>query len=276
MTNYASLLAFAHQLADAAGAVIRPCFGAHGTVDAKADNSPVTEADRAAERVMREMIRAQFPDHAIYGEEFGITHHASRTTHHGFIWVLDPIDGTRAFIAGKKEWGTLIALCENGAPFLGILDQPVTGERWSAVKGEASLYTCHSGVRGNPDIKEALDARLRGHESLNQASLSTTSIPYFSTEEAAIFTRLRKECGEFSEGGDCYAYGLLARGMRDIVVDAGLKPYDILALVPIIEGAGGIITDWQGAPVTLDNYRRVLATRIPDLHQQALALLQGA
>ena len=274
-TYHASLLAFAHELADAAGAVIRPCFGAHGVVDAKADNSPVTEADRAAERVMRQMIHQHFPEHAIYGEEFGTTHHAPRITHHGLTWLLDPIDGTRAFIAGKKEWGTLIALCEDGIPIIGILDQPVTGERWSGVRGEATLYTCHSRTNGNPDIKEALDARSGTHEHLKKASLSTTSTSYFTSGERLAFTRLKAECGEFSENGDCYAYGLLARGIRDIVVDTGLKPYDILALVTIIESSGGVITGWDGAPVTLANYRNVVAARTPDLHRQARQLLQG-
>lgn len=256
--NKKQYITFAHALAEAAGEVIRPYFGAHGAVAAKADSSPVTEADRAAEHVMREMIRAQFPTHAIYGEEFGASHHASRITHHDLLWLLDPIDGTRAFIAGKKEWGTLIALCENSIPVLGVMYQPITGERWSAA-GE-----------------DGYAASRKEHGHLKTASLSTTSIPYFTLAEAAGFSRLRAACASFSEGGDCYAYGLLARGERDIVVDAGLKPYDILALVPIIEQAGGTITDWEGAPVTLDNYQRVLATHTPGLHQQALTLLRGA
>jgi len=294
-THHASLLAFAHQLADAAGAVIRPCFGAHGVVDAKADNSPVTEADRAAERVMRQMIHQQFPSHSIYGEEFGTTQmpqgqeaepamsrdsalHGERRSPRRqpfYTWLLDPIDGTRGFIAGKKEWGTLIALCEDGIPIIGILDQPVTGERWSGVRGEATLYTCHSRTSGNPDIKEAMDARSGTHEHLKKASLSTTSTSYFTPQERLAFTRLKAECGEFSENGDCYAYGLLARGQRDIVVDTGLKPFDILALVTIIESSGGVITGWDGAPVTLANYRNVVAARTPDLHRQARQLLQG-
>ncbi|MFO0109358.1 MAG: inositol monophosphatase family protein, partial [Alphaproteobacteria bacterium] len=137
------------------------------------------------------------------------------------------------------------------------------------------LYTCHSRTSGNPDIKEALDARSGTHEHLKKASLSTTSTSYFTPQERLAFTRLKAECGEFSENGDCYAYGLLARGQRDIVVDTGLKPYDILALVTIIESSGGVITGWDGAPVTLANYRNVVAARTPDLHRQARQLLQG-
>ncbi len=267
MTSHTPLLTFAHELAEAAGVVIRPYFGAHGAVEAKADFSPVTKADRAAERVMRAMIHARFPAHEIYGEEFGTSSHEPRVASHEHTWLLDPIDGTRAFIAGKKEWGTLIALCEHGVPVLGVMYQPITNERWSAVRDEPSCYKTD---------KEMLDIRPRGHDHLRESSLSTTSIPYFTLAEAARFARLREACGGFTEGGDCYAYGLLTRGERDIVVDAGLKPYDILALVPIIEQAGGVITDWEGAPVTLDNHQRALATRTPDLHRQALALLRGA
>jgi inositol-phosphate phosphatase / L-galactose 1-phosphate phosphatase / histidinol-phosphatase len=267
MTSHTPLITFAHELAEAAGAAIRPYFGAHGAVEAKADFSPVTEADRAAEHVMRERIRTRFPTHGIYGEEFGTSHHASRSTHHDLLWLLDPIDGTRAFIAGKKEWGTLIALCEHGVPVLGVMYQPITNERWSAVRDEPSCY--------NTD-KEMLDIRPHGQATVKESSLSTTSIPYFTLAEAARFARLREACASFTEGGDCYAYGLLARGERDIVVDAGLKPYDILALVPIIEQVGGVITDWEGAPVTLDNHQRALAARTPGLHRQALALLRGA
>jgi histidinol phosphatase-like enzyme (inositol monophosphatase family) len=266
MTSHTTLLAFAHQLADAAGAVIRPCFGAHGVVDAKADSSPVTEADRAAERVMRHLIHQQFPTHHIYGEEFGATNHELRMTNHELTWLLDPIDGTRAFIAGKKEWGTLIALCEDGIPILGILDQPVTGERWSAVRGHKSEY--RDPAQGG--VKIPLP---REGDNLKQATLSTTSIPYFTPEEQAAFARLKAECGEFSEGGDCYAYGLLVRGQRDIVVDAGLKPYDILALVPIIEGAGGVITGWDGNPITLYHYANAVAAQSRDLHHVAMQSL---
>jgi inositol-phosphate phosphatase/L-galactose 1-phosphate phosphatase/histidinol-phosphatase len=282
VVNHSSLLAFAHELADAAGAVIRPCFGAHGTVEAKADNSPVTKADREAEHVMRHKIHQQFPAHHIYGEEYGalqaepLDHPTIPSSHHRYMWLLDPIDGTRAFIAGKKQWGTLIALCKDDVPILGILDQPVTRERWSAVRGEATLYTFHSRAGGNPDIKEALDARSGMHDHLKKATLSTTSTSYFTAPERLAFTRLKAECGEFIENGDCYAYGLLARAQRDIVVDAGLKPYDILALIPIIESAGGVITRWNGAPVTFNSYSDVIAARTPDLHRQAQKLLQGA
>lgn len=256
MADAAQFLAFAHQLANAAGTVIRPYFGQPLTVDAKADHSPVSIADREAEAAIRALISAQYPEHGIYGEEHGQHAVSARYT-----WVIDPIDGTRAFLAGNKEWGTLIALCEAGIPIIGILDQPVTGERWVGVKGAISTYQT-----------EAI--HVRHVTELSSAEVSSTSARYFTPVQAKAFVALAERCGHAIENGDCYAYGLLARGERDLVVDAGLKPYDILALVPIIEGAGGVITGWDGAPVTLHNYAHVLAAGDATLHQEALAILQ--
>lgn len=239
-------LSFAHQLADAAAAAIRPYIGAPVSADIKDDASPVTQADRAAEAAMRALIEAHYPDHAIYGEELGVSmHHPSLPTPH-YTWVLDPIDGTRNFIEGGTAWGTLIALCENGVPVLGILDQPVTQERWVGVVGQAST------INGIP-------IRTRPCASLAEAVISTSSTPYFTPQQAVEFNAIAERCTEVLLGGDCYAYGDLARGGHDMVMDAGLKPYDILALVPIIEGAGGHIRTWEGAPVTLQDYANVIA-----------------
>lgn len=234
-------LAFAHRLADAAGAAIRPWFGEHGAVESKADASPVTVADREAETAIRALIEATYPDHGIYGEE-----HGQSGLDKEYVWVIDPIDGTRAFIEGKKEWGTLIALCHHGAPVLGILDQPVTGERWVGVQGQPST------LNGKP-------IQVRTCASLAEATISTTSKNYFTPVQAKQFVAVAEQCAEVIDGGDCYAYGMLARGERDLVVDAGLKPYDILALVPIITGAGGSITAWDGAPITLAHYSTAIA-----------------
>ena len=310
-------LTFAHQLADVAGDVIRPYFGAHGAVENKSDESPVTVADRAAEQAMRRLIETHYPTHAIYGEEFGLQLAASDSTngpdltvrsvsepraaneknasrasepsasvaarsvgqetnaeHSRFTWVIDPIDGTRAFIAGRKEWGTLIALCENGVPVLGILDQPITGERWVGVKGQPTSYSVVPAAE--------LDPRKRGREvtihtrsctSIADAELSTTSTAYFTPTQAARVVKLAQSARATVKDGDCYAYGLLARGLRDIVVDAGLKPDDTLALVPIIEGAGGKITGWDGSPVTLDNFREVVAVGDRNLQQAVFTML---
>lgn len=273
MDNTADLLTFAHALADASGAAIRPYFGVAVDVETKADNSPVSIADRAAEAAIRDLITRHYPEHGIYGEEFGSSfvipvkagisspgvdsrlRGNDDVTTPRYTWVIDPIDGTRAFLAGSKEWGTLIALCEDGVPIIGLLDQPITGERWAAVRGEHSLKT-------------------RACSSLAEAEISTTSARYFTAPQAVRFAALAEQCKTVIADGDCYAYGMLARGERDLVVDAGLKPYDILALVPIIEAAGGVITGWDGAPITLENYANVLAAGDAARHKEALDILQ--
>ncbi len=286
-------LTFAHQLADVAGDIIRPHFGAHGNVEHKADESPVTVADRDAERAMRDLIETHYPTHAIYGEEFGIqvtsrqspvasknksksleTEDWRLETSH--TWVIDPIDGTRAFIAGRKEWGTLIALCEDGIPVLGILDQPVTGERWVGLRGHATTYSATPAQELDPRKRsQPITLNTRPCASLSAAELSTTSAAYFTPTQAARVVKLAQACRATVKDGDCYAYGLLARGLRDVVIDAGLKPYDILALVPIIEGAGGKIMGWDGEPVTLDHFREVIAAGNSAQLHEALNLLQA-
>lgn len=264
-THDSRLTDFAHQLADAAGAVIRPYFGQALTVDTKADDSPVSIADREAEAAMRALIAATYPDHGMYGEEYGATGHRPLATGH-YQWILDPIDGTRAFLSGGREWGTLIALCVQGVPVLGILDQPITGERWVGVAGQATLYRANA--------KASLqEVRSRGCLGFKNAEISTTSARYFTPAQEGKYQQLAAQCSRNVADGDCIAYGLLARGERDLVVDAGLKPYDILALVPIIEGAGGKITGWDGEPVTFFNYSNVLAAGNDVLHAEALAML---
>jgi inositol-phosphate phosphatase/L-galactose 1-phosphate phosphatase/histidinol-phosphatase len=259
-------LTFAHQLADAAGAAIRPYFGAHGEVEAKDDNSPVTLADKLAEKAIRTLIDRHYPDHAIYGEEDG-----QKKTISEYCWVIDPIDGTRAFIAGRKEWGTLIALCADGVPILGILDQPITGERWVGVKGKPTTYSSAPANQPDPTARSPeVTIRTRPCPTLAEAELSTTSANYFTPEQATHVVAIAQQVRATVKDGDCYAYGLLARGMRDVVIDAGLKPYDILALVPIIEGAGGKITSWDGEAVTLRNFKDVVAVGDAGLHSQTL------
>jgi inositol-phosphate phosphatase/L-galactose 1-phosphate phosphatase/histidinol-phosphatase len=277
----AKFLTLAQALADIAADAIMPHYNTAMAVERKADSSPVTEADKAAEAAMRELIAKTFPDHGIYGEEFGLTlvqnthsactpsadekqHTASGASQHkGYIWVLDPIDGTKAFIEGRKEWGTLIALCEDGVPILGILNQPATNERWIGMRGTPTSYQRHA-------------CQTRHNIALEDAEISTTSAMHFTPPQAKEFVCLAQRCRHVVRDGDCYAYGLLACGERDIVVDAGLKPYDILALVSIIEGAGGTITHWDGAPISLSHYANVIAAGDKDLHHQAISLLQGA
>jgi len=255
---------FAHHLADISGDVIRPYFNNAGEVESKGDNSPVTLADKRAEEAMRAQIELHYPDHGIYGEE-----HGQSGLDKKYIWVIDPIDGTRAFIAGHKEWGTLIALCENGIPILGILNQPITGERWVGAQGQPTLFFRHcersEAIQPSSEAgllrfarNDGVEIKTRACLTLSAASISTTSKNYFTPEQATRYANIAQRCARQHENGDCYAYGMLARGERDMVLDAGLKPYDILALVPIIEGAGGVVMGYNG-PVTLSNHSTACA-----------------
>jgi inositol-phosphate phosphatase / L-galactose 1-phosphate phosphatase / histidinol-phosphatase len=248
-------LALAGELADAAGAAIRPYFRQPLTVDDKPDLSPVTIADRAAEAAMRRLIAARFPQHGIIGEEYG-----SERADADFVWVLDPIDGTKSFISGVPLFGTLIALAHQGRPILGIIDQPILRERWV-------------GAQGRPTTLDGATIRCRACPSLAAATIFSTSPDMFRGADAAAHARLAAAAKLVRFGADCYAYGLLALGCIDLVVEASLKPYDFSAMVPIVEGAGGIATDWQGAPLSLASDGRVAVAGDPAAHRQALALL---
>ncbi len=250
-------LALAHALADAAGAAIRPHFRALAAVEAKADASPVTVADRAAEAAMRAILAAERPGDGVIGEEYGEDRpDAAR------VWVLDPIDGTRSFVAGRPIFGTLIALLEDGVPVLGVIDQCITGDRWT-------------GAAGRPTSLSGRAAATR-RAAWPGAHLATSSPHYFSTADFAAFERVRAAAGETIYGGDCYNYGLLASGHVDLVVEANLKLYDWAALVPVVAGAGGAMTDWAGAPLRRDGDGRVVAAGDPALLPAVVAALAGA
>ena len=249
--------ALADQLAGTAGAVIRRYFRQKIAVDDKADTSPVTIADREAETAMRALIEARFPADGIFGEEHGTVRADAE-----WVWVLDPIDGTKSFISGIPLFGTLIALLHAGRPVLGIIDQPVSRERWRGVAGETST---HNGVA----------IRTRPCPALAAATLFATSPDMFQGADAAGFARLKAGAKLTRHGGDCYAYGLVASGFIDCVVEAGLKPYDYCALVPVIEGAGGIMTDWQGQALGLASDGRVIAAGDRRLHAAARTFLAG-
>ncbi len=238
---YAAPARLAQQMADASRGIIARYFRQPCPVDAKPDASPVTQADREVELRIRQMIRATFPDHGIVGEEF-----ADEKPDAAFVWVIDPIDGTRAFIAGRPSFGTLIALLHHDAPVLGLIDQPIVRDRWLGVQGAPTLFN------GQP-------CQVRTCTALSTATLATTGPQYFTAAELPIFTALAAQCSSVLYGGDCHNYGLLASGHLDIVMEAGLKLHDWAALVPIITGAGGRITDWSGQPLTRHGPGQVLA-----------------
>lgn len=256
--DFAGLIAAAEAAADVAGAVVRPFFRAGVVADLKSDRSPVTIADRTAELAMRAVLSERFPDHGVLGEEFGLDRPASRLR-----WVLDPIDGTRAFITGRPTFGTLIGLLDEGRPILGVIDQPVTGERWIGAMGQASMFRGPLGGR----------IGCRPCATLAGAELSCTSPTMFDDAETAQWNRLAGAVRRTYWGGDCYAYGLLALGQIDIVAEADMKIWDWAALVAVVEGAGGRVTDWNGQILRPDGDGRVLAVGDPALLSQTVAIL---
>ena len=240
-------LALANRLADAARAVIKPLFRQELGSERKADRTPVTEADRAAEQAMRDLIAAAFPDDAIHGEEFGATPGKS-----GRTWVLDPIDGTTAFMAGRPIFGTLIALVKEGWPVLGLIDQAILDERWI-------------GITGKPTTLNGQPARTRPCPSLAQAALATTGPHYFDDHQGEHFMALagKTDHKRMVMGGDCYNYAMLASGHLDVVCEANLKLHDYAALIPVVEGAGGMMCDWNGDPLHAASDGHVLALGDP-------------
>ena len=257
-------IVLAHTLADAAGTAIRPWFRRLGEpgggVELKADASPVTIADRDAEAAMRRLLDAEAPGDGVVGEEYG-----EKPGITGRQWVLDPIDGTHSFTAGRAIFGTLIALVEEGWPVLGVIDQPVQRERWV-------------GVAGRPTTLNGAPVRARACPELARAALATSSPHYFSDEAASRYLRLVAATAEAGRagplyGGDCYNYGLLAAGHLDLVCESGLKLHDFAALVPVVEGAGGRMCDWSGEPLTADSAGDVLAVGDPARVDDAVAAL---
>lgn len=257
--QFAAEIDLANRLADAAGEAIRPLFRADFAEERKSDRSYVTEADRAAEAAMRAIIEVEFPDDGIVGEEYGITNEgASRQ------WVLDPIDGTTSFIAGRPIFGTLIALLQDGFPVLGAIDQPIAQERWLGVTGEPTSFNRQT-IRSRPL-----------HE-LDNAVLATTSPHLFGEGEVDHFMSLAKSVAEHKIiwGGDCYNYGLVASGHVDLVCEAQLKLHDFAALVPVVEGAGGMMCDWNGEPLHAGSDGRVLAIGDPARLEDVLEAMHG-
>ncbi|MGS0647810.1 inositol monophosphatase family protein [Komagataeibacter melomenusus] len=244
--------------ADVARSVVLPFFRRGVLADDKADASPVTIADRTAERAIRAVLSERLPGFGIMGEEFGLEGGESP-----YRWVIDPIDGTRAFLTGRPTFGTLIALLHNEVPLLGIIDQPVTGERWVGLRGEATRFL--STLPGTP--------RTRACADVGRAELSCTAPEILDAPHRPGFDALAQAARRTSWGGDCYAYGLLALGQIDIIAECTMKIWDWAALVPVVEGAGGSMTDWAGQPLRADGDGTVLALGDAGLLPRASGLL---
>lgn len=254
------LLDIAHRVADAARAAILPYFRSADLEDSnklETGYDPVTLADKAAETAMRALLAELRPQDAILGEEFGASAGTS-----GLTWVLDPIDGTRGFVAGTPTWGVLIAVSDENGPFVGLIDQPYISERFVGTDGAAFLQ----GPMGHRRI------RTRVARPLQEAVLFTTFPEVGTAQERAGFETVAGQVKLVRYGMDCYAYALVAAGQADLVIEAGLNAYDIQAPIAVIEAAGGIVTDWQGGPA--HNGGRALAAANAEIHAAALALLK--
>jgi myo-inositol-1(or 4)-monophosphatase len=256
-TDWQLELAFAEELADRARAIARRWFRRRIAVERKPDESPVTAADREIEAVLIEQVRARYPAHAILGEETG--HHAGSE----LTWVIDPIDGTKSFITGMPTFGTLIALTRAGVPVVGVIEMPALGERWLAPR------------TGACDFNGAA-ARVSDCARLEDAAVYCTSPDMFTPERWKRYDAVSRQARLRRFGGDCYAYGLLASGHCDLVIESDLKPYDYCALVPVVEAAGGAMSDWEGRPLTLASDGNVIAAASRALLEQAVAALQSA
>ncbi len=249
------LVRFANRLADCSGAIIKRYFRAFPDVKTKADRSPVTEADCTVETALRAIIESNYNGHGIIGEEFGSLREDAE-----YVWVLDPIDGTRSFVAGRPIFGTLIALLHKGKPVLGVIDQPIVGDRWI-------------GCTDYPTRLNRALAKTRTCASVAMASIASSGPNYFNAADLAAYETVRTKAATSLWGGDCYNYGLLASGHIDVVIEAGLKLHDFAALVPVVENAGGVMCDWQGQPLNAQSSGHIVAVGDATLLSEILALL---
>ncbi len=246
------------EAADRARQITRKWFRSDFDVRSKQDNTPVTIADQQAEEAIRDVILGRHPDHGFFGEETG-----RQGTGSEWQWIIDPIDGTKCFATGMPTFGTLVSLVFQGKPVIGVIDHSILDERWI-------------GVAGRPTTHNGRECRTRQQGQLSEASVYTTTVDMFDQAAEKRANALTTHCKFRVFGGDCYGYGLLASGFNDLVCEADLKPYDFFALIPVIEGAGGIITDWQGDALAMESPGDVLAAANRELHQQAIEKLNQA
>ena len=247
-----SLIELAHRLADAAREAIMPYYRSALAIDDKADASPVTLADRGAEQAMRAVLNEAAPDHGIIGEEFGRERDDAE-----WVWVLDPVDGTKSFIIGRPTFCTLIGLLYRGKPVMGVIDQPVLQERWVGIVGRNTTLNGKS-------------VHVSSIAVLAEAKLGSTGPQYLPGEAGEAFGRLREKARFTVWGGDAYLYALLASGGLDLVAEHGLKLHDFAALAPVVLGAGGAMTDWYGKALDMHSEGHVLVAATPSLHAEAM------
>jgi histidinol-phosphatase len=253
--EWAEYANFASKLATEAATVSQSYFRKPVEVMHKADNSPVTIADQETERHMREMIENAYPDHGILGEE-----HGRERMNGGPVWVIDPIDGTKSFILGVPLYGTLIALTKDSQARIGVISMPALNEVWIGVAGEGCFF----------NQKKCQVSKCR---NLEESVVLTTSPDFFVLEDLEKFEKISRKAHLRRYGGDCYIYGLVASGYADLAIEAGLQPYDFMALIPVIEEAGGVISDWKGNPLTMESDGKVVAAATAELHREALEIL---
>ncbi len=255
--NLEELISFSHHLTDESGKIIKEYFRTSLKIDKKQDESPVTVADKNVELKIRELIKTKYPNHGVLGEEFESTNLDSE-----FLWVIDPIDGTRSFVAGHKDFGTLVALLHNKKPIIGIIDCPMHNERWVGISGKKTTM----------NGKEIQTSKI---ESMEESYFLTSGL-YFEDDH------FRKSCDKIINkvkyhrfGGDCYMYGMIASGFIEIVLEDTLKIHDYMALIPVIEGAGGVVSDKYGKPITLNSGGSIVASANNTLHNQLISIINN-
>lgn len=248
------IVEFSEFLADEARKVLVPYYRQRYAIENKQDHTPVTEVDQAVERVIRKLIENNYPEHGIYGEEYGIERENAE-----YLWVIDPIDGTKSFISGRPLFGTLISLVKDEKPILGVIDQPILQERWLGANGT----TTFNGKK----------VFTRECEKLENAYFATTSPFMFNFEDVSSIQKITDSVKCTLYGGDCYSYGQLASGLIDIVIESGLKPHDYCALIPVIQNAGGKATDWYGNEITMQSNGKLVASGDPKIHSKLLNIL---
>jgi histidinol phosphatase-like enzyme (inositol monophosphatase family) len=253
--NQTEIEEFVNKLVDNSGSIIRKHFRNLDKIETKSDKSAVTIADREAEKIIRDLIKQQYPSHGILGEEFGEENPTAR-----YKWIIDPIDGTLSFMTGRPIFGTLIGLLDNGKPIASVINQPINNEKWLAVQGHGCTFN-------------GKKTKVRACGSLSNATIATTAPNYFTPEGLQKFNHLTEKVKHTIYGGDCYMYAQVASGWLDMAVDSCLKPHDFLPLIPIIKEAGGIITDWHGNELNEKSNGDVIASGDKKAHAEALAIL---